>query len=715
MTMKTIFLILLFASLSFAQSTDFMPLMGDENCTQGVNLFNKNTITVNKSLTQGVLVDNAGYDVSDFIPVIPGEIYATKYLRNIAYYDANKTYVSQNVVNSGLATAITIPATAYYLRTAVSHTDGGAYTTLDIYQFVKQDSIYFPLKSPFGCFEGKWVNQIWSSLGNSITFQYTWQPTVFESLGLRHSNYGIGGTTIGGTGDSAMWKDVRIDEIDEYSNLINFMGGSNDFGQSVPIGTSDNLDTTTFYGGLNTIINKLLANYPNAKIILTTPPYYPYVATWAAKGWADSLTNLENLKFIDYVDAINTLGAERDIPVCNIYTLCGIDSTNYATYLADLVHPTASGGILIGTALKNYLNGDYTKIQNETIIPPIPKITVAGDVGKITITNTSIGVKDSIRIYRGTFANPTTWVYSIAPNTVKIDSPLVRGVVYHYRAKTLDGSLLSKYSSDVSDTSNYTPGAETYFARVLADGGTVNDHLWVDSIYQFLSDSTLTDSVAAIYAYDAGVEKDVANNFLKLYNLANLYDAVQPDTTLSFDLSNNGMYADSSDYMTATGVESFFGGDDAKLYLMTVINFSNDVIGSCVWDMGKVGATNTYWGVFRSSGSKVYTQKRDDATTSVSVNSGTTLTQNAYFMLEVNVPGATLTYYINGSVSGTPNSAYNVSTFTPDKFYIGALYRVPVISFLKGYYKFILLFKNDISDTKRQALETLINSHYSVY
>ena len=89
------------------------------------NIFDKTAITTGKyvSGTNGTLATLAGYNASDFIPILPSTNY---YLSNSgndyrAYYDANKVYISGSQSGFTLGVLCSSPANAYYIR--VSCTD----------------------------------------------------------------------------------------------------------------------------------------------------------------------------------------------------------------------------------------------------------------------------------------------------------------------------------------------------------------------------------------------------------------------------------------------------------------------------------------------------------------------------------------------------------------------------------------------------------------
>lgn len=187
---------------------------------------------------------------------------------------------------------------------------------------------------------------ILSTFGDSITEQNKWQPIVVSELGfIKHNNCGKAGTRVSGTSDNAMWQDSRINEIPNESNVILFMGGTNDWVQNVPLGTLDSKDTNTFYGALNTIYDKLICRFPNAKIIFmsTTFAMYPNPKVFHDKT---GLVNNLGLMNTDYGRAIINVASAKKLPFIDL-TNSVWDKKNISAYVTDdgaLIHPNTEGG-----------------------------------------------------------------------------------------------------------------------------------------------------------------------------------------------------------------------------------------------------------------------------------------------------------------------------------------------------------------------------------
>ena len=118
-----------------------------------------------------------------------------------------------------------------------------------------------------------------TTLGDSITEGNTWQPFLSSVLGINIiKNAGVGGTTVAdyaGLVDKTLYmaSDSRINTIPSDTQMLIFMGGSNDWSQSIPIGTISDSTKDTFYGAYQMVLDKVYARVPNARILLMLQPF----------------------------------------------------------------------------------------------------------------------------------------------------------------------------------------------------------------------------------------------------------------------------------------------------------------------------------------------------------------------------------------------------------------------------------------------------------
>lgn len=115
--------------------------------------------------------------------------------------------------------------------------------------------------------------------------------------------------------------------------------GTNDFGNSLPLGIIDSTDNTTFLGAFNTGLQNVYNSNPKIKILVFTPIYRSSANT----------TNGQGLKLYDYCQAIINAADKYNLPVFNAYKTVGINQLNYTTFLADGLHPNADGAEKFGS------------------------------------------------------------------------------------------------------------------------------------------------------------------------------------------------------------------------------------------------------------------------------------------------------------------------------------------------------------------------------
>ncbi|MFD0768878.1 BppU family phage baseplate upper protein [Bacillus sp. CGMCC 1.60114] len=117
--------------------------------TTGKNLFNKKKVKAGYYVldTNGTLGTYAGYSASDYIPVSPNTQYIRSFDHRLAFYDANKTFISG--LDSTKTGAFTTPANCSYLRTSMPD------TLLDSFQLEKGNAL-----TAFEPFSNKLVDSI---------------------------------------------------------------------------------------------------------------------------------------------------------------------------------------------------------------------------------------------------------------------------------------------------------------------------------------------------------------------------------------------------------------------------------------------------------------------------------------------------------------------------------------------------------------------------
>lgn len=204
----------------------------------------------------------------------------------------------------------------------------------------------------------------WLAVGDSITYGVCssgvnasavgtgWARFLANSLGYTMYNMGVRGmgyVTAGSNG--VTWANTldNIDALTDDYNLITIMLGINDYNNSSA--TLDNIADA-----LNTGITRIIAKYPNARLVVFTPfnarnrgtaeTLYDY-------GFAYPESNPRTLK--DIADKIMEVCAQRGVECHNVSNGCLLHPGNMTGLLLDSIHPSQDCYMLLSKAMARYL------------------------------------------------------------------------------------------------------------------------------------------------------------------------------------------------------------------------------------------------------------------------------------------------------------------------------------------------------------------------
>ena len=301
--------------------------------------------------TDGTLAGSGNFRTTGYMSVIGGY----KYLYNRkdyglistivgAWYDKNNLYISGIYLGFGNYGMFTAPANAAYARVSYSMGTG-----------VNNDYFYRTYK--------------FSSYGDSITAQNQWQPLLSQYFSLFPVNVGTGGAPLSGSGTGALNNDAKLAGIPSDSDIITILAGTNDWAQSVALGTENSVDVTTFYGALNVAFKKLKVNHPNATIMALATTYgeYPNYFT----NPIGILNNL-NLSTTDYANAVVIASKNHNIRFVRTDNLWNNKNiANFITFDGAYLHPNAEGGKLMASKISLDIVQDFLKLkakENKTAI-----------------------------------------------------------------------------------------------------------------------------------------------------------------------------------------------------------------------------------------------------------------------------------------------------------------------------------------------------------
>ena len=193
-------------------------------------------------------------------------------------------------------------------------------------------------------------------LGDSITAGHGTSKTYAQYLAdkLRLSeenirNYGISGTAVSRDNNYGEAFKTRYKKMNDQADIVFCLGGTNDFGANVTLGSiSDSLTADTFCGSFKMLCDGLVTKYPDTRIVILTPI-------------KRQVTNPELLEQI--VEAEKQIAADYGITAIDLYHAEALDfsTLGFDKYTTDGLHPNESGHELMA----NYI---YSKLIEMNVI-----------------------------------------------------------------------------------------------------------------------------------------------------------------------------------------------------------------------------------------------------------------------------------------------------------------------------------------------------------
>jgi lysophospholipase L1-like esterase len=166
---------------------------------------------------------------------------------------------------------------------------------------------------------------------------------VSQVMGWEEINLGIGGTTVTGRDDEgqiiALESGIgRVPEVIEAQpDIVVILYGTNDFGQSIPLGEAKQFRQGTFFWDYDTMLRGLLDALEPNQFFIGLGQYR-----------ADAETpNAQGLTLTDYNRVIREAGERYGLCVLDAYTHAGIDANNWPRYAADDIHVNDAGHELL--------------------------------------------------------------------------------------------------------------------------------------------------------------------------------------------------------------------------------------------------------------------------------------------------------------------------------------------------------------------------------
>lgn len=284
--------------------------------------------------------------------------------------------------------------------------------------------------------ESRLTGKVWFPIGDSITNNGSYRYPLIDTYGLTAKSGGFGdGYQVGyskGTTYSILEKIANFPT--EKPDIITIALGTNDYGNSCPIGTIDddpNSMTSTSYtfcGCYKKLIEELYNRYGRVPMVLITP--FPRNGMYNENGKENSL--------LDFANAIIEIGRYYSIRVCDMFGECGIPIGTLAEkvesereYTTDGLHLNGvAGGVVAG---KIAMDMEYA--LNEIVIE-CKALTAYSGAGYVA-SPISVPVNGTAKVYA--VRNPVGTTY---PITWETSNPTVANISYNatnYAACTITG------------------------------------------------------------------------------------------------------------------------------------------------------------------------------------------------------------------------------------------------------------------------------------
>lgn len=315
--------------------------------------------------TDGTVSKDNDYFITGYLPVVPGTTYRGNIIRNGAWYDADKQFISGF---SGKRFLRTAPDNATYVRYCFNIAEDTELHPYNVYfapeeEYSEEIRIHgIPIKEPVEvhpwCY-GMKIN--W--LGDSIVADYDFDEVVCQALGLVETDYGIGGSTIALKSDGTDGRTslcMRFSQMSDDADIIAVSAGTNDFQYSwSDIGTIDSTENTTFYGALKTLCEGLINKYPRKIIFFTTPIKRAQKFDSSGDFTTPFSRNAKGLTLKEYCDIIKEVCSYYSIPVLDMWSESLLNP--HLESQADMfdsvrTHPNQAGRVIMARRICGWIN-----------------------------------------------------------------------------------------------------------------------------------------------------------------------------------------------------------------------------------------------------------------------------------------------------------------------------------------------------------------------
>ena len=190
--------------------------------------------------------------------------------------------------------------------------------------------------------ENPQIKKTWVCYGDSITQMDLYEDDVRKMLGITTLyRRGISGCSlainsasaaVAGENSSICYRIVNEVNFPDNPDIITILGGINDYVYGSPLGNMDSTDTSTVYGALKAICEKLAAYSYGPKIAFMTPTKK---TPGQASSAIDTTVTQEQIR-----QAVKDVAGAYGYPVIDLGGTCGINTAN----VSRATNPTTSDG-----------------------------------------------------------------------------------------------------------------------------------------------------------------------------------------------------------------------------------------------------------------------------------------------------------------------------------------------------------------------------------
>lgn len=213
----------------------------------------------------------------------------------------------------------------------------------------------------------KWIGKTWNVVGDSITehnfrTSKNYHDYIKDKIAITVNNYGVSGTgyITPATAGTEIYN--RIGSL-ATSDLISVFAGTNDWGGNKTLGTFGDTGTTTVYGGIYTVINNLITNFPTKTITVFTP--LPRSDSYGTVSPANNTASTP-YSLRDVADAVIKVANHFGIPCLDLYRTANLPVWNATAndyYFKatgqpspDGLHPNDNGHKVLADKILAFLN-----------------------------------------------------------------------------------------------------------------------------------------------------------------------------------------------------------------------------------------------------------------------------------------------------------------------------------------------------------------------